>query len=439
MNELKGADTPRKLLSLDVADILRVRLASVTFDGGALIVEGGNEDGKSSFLQSVDMLFGGGRSIPEDPIHGDKQSGSIRARLTAHVNDMGDPIEGDDDIIVEKIFRRGKSPKLEVKSAGAKLKTPQSILNALLTRTTLDPLAFMSSPEDVQTKEISEIQGVDLSGLEAEADTLYDKRTDANRELKRLEGAAASSTFDKSAPEEEVTVSELVTELEAARAHNGAGDDLDEAITYREKAIGDLEEEIAELEKKLSDARVLLTKHTQEKAKCLGDLSTFEYIDEIEIKAKIENAEAINAAVRSNRDHERHVALADDARADAADADRDYKAKLEEIEKEKAKAADRLPVDGLSISDGHVMYKGKPLAQASSSAKLRISVAIAIEKAKRAKSPVRVLCVDDAEKLDPKRFDLLLGLAEDAGFQLMIARVGDGKEASVVIEDGILR
>ena len=84
-----------------------------------------------------------------------------------------------------------------------------------------------------------------------------------------------------------------------------------------------------------------------------------------------------------------------------------------------------------------MLYKGKPLSQAGSSATALVSAAIAM--ALNKDSRVKLLLIDDAEKFDPPTTRKVLEMAHDNGFQVLMARVGDGEKATVVIEDGAIK
>jgi hypothetical protein len=433
LTDIKGDDVLR-LTSLDVENVLRLRAVHLTLDDdGALIVEGKNEQGKTSVIRSLEMLLAGGKSIADDPIHGDAKTGKI-------VGKFG-------DIVVTKTFSRTKAPALKITSPGAKYKTPQSILTALTTTIALDPLKFMGYDDAKKAKTISEMQGCDLSDAEARRKEAFEARRDANREEKRLRHVVESLPElpkGHDVTQEETSVGELLAELKAAQEHNKEGDALDEAVSkwtrsaadHRKTAEG-LEDQISDLTAQLESARQAIKECENYASEQQAKLARFIPADEDEIQQKIDNIEEINKTVRLRKQRAQAIVEWEESVNAAGQLDETLREIDTEIETARAEAASRLPVEGLSISDGIVLYKGKPLSQAGDSAELRVStaIAIALNKDKR----VKLLCLDKAEQLDSDNTRLVLEMARDAGFQVIMARVGDGKEASVVIEDGVVK
>jgi hypothetical protein len=94
--------------------------------------------------------------------------------------------------------------------------------------------------------------------------------------------------------------------------------------------------------------------------------------------------------------------------------------------------AAKMPIDGLDLGDGGVLYKGLPFEQASSAEQLRVSVAMGL-----ALNPsLKVLLIRDGSLLDDANLATIATMAHDAEAQVWIERVGEGEEVSVVIEEG---
>ena len=159
--------------------------------------------------------------------------------------------------------------------------------------------------------------------------------------------------------------------------------------------------------------------------------------DEAKIMEQITSADDINKKVRDNVEREKARRAADIANDNWQQTDVELKDATANREKARLAARENLPIPNLDISESAVLYKGKPLSQAGKSAELRVSVAVAIalNKDKR----VKLLLIDDAEKLDADNVKVVMEMAHEAGFQVIMARVGDGKTASVVIEDGEIK
>lgn len=185
---------------------------------------------------------------------------------------------------------------------------------------------------------------------------------------------------------------------------------------------------------------------------------------EAENKAARDAAQARNAAARSraaeaNVQAQRDAAAANEAARKAADEANaklwgrnaylaqkqkvdtlraDYAAKTEEIvridaQKAAMLAATKFPVEGLSFDkDGGVTYRGLPLSQASGAERIRVSMAIAL-----AGNPaIKLVLIRDASLLDEDSLAMVAEMAEAAGAQVILERVGSGDPDAVIIVDG---
>ncbi len=419
---IEGSE-PLKLTSLEVENILRLRACHLVMnEEGALIVEGANEAGKSSVLRSLEILLAGMSQTPDEPIHGGEEKGRI-------VGKFG-------DLVVSKTFGRGKRPILKVTQKRAKFSSPQKILDELLDHVALDPLKFMGQDAKTQLAVLSDLMGVDEGALDRREQEAYEQRRDANRIVRDLEGSLASLNVDPSAPAEEISVADLMAELDKVQEHNARGAELEAAHMEARSECLELMSEVADLVAQLSALRQKVAKSQEEAEKARVSMTEFEPREEDEIRAKIATVDETNRKVRDNVLAAKITAQLDEAKKTAETHDQDLKAIEQERGELRMEAHSRLPIKELSITDGGVFYKGKPLAQAGSSAQLRVSVAVAM--ALNQDKRIRLLLVDDAEKLDAGNTRLVLEMAREAGFQVLMARVGAGGESAIVIEDGVV-
>ncbi len=80
-----------------------------------------------------------------------------------------------------------------------------------------------------------------------------------------------------------------------------------------------------------------------------------------------------------------------------------------------------LGVKGLSIGNGELLVNGVPLAKASTSEKLRVACGVGMLD----RPKVRVIWVDDGERLDATHRQELLRIAGEHGFQVLMTTVAD--------------
>ena len=418
-----------RITSLEADNVLRVRAVRLKFDdSGVLVIEGANEAGKSSALKTIEMALAGGAVTPSEPIHGEEEEGRIIARFATEVGEL----------VVTKRFTKGKPPKLTVHIEGRRkaLSSAQTILDILMDHISLDLRLFARMDDTKKAEVLAQLMGFDSAALDAERDTKFSLRTEVNRDVVRLKAECESLTHHDDAPAEEVSAAELMEELDNRREHNEEGTKLNAALTRVSKELQEADELIASLTSRLVQAKEDAGRIVDRKRIAVEAVAGFQPEDEEDIRLKMAQADALNAQVREN-------AKKTEARAaylEKQNESDELTATLEQLDKQKksslAEAQERLPVKGLGISNGAVTYKGKPFSQAGSSATAVTSAAIAM--ALNEDSPLKLVLIDDAEKMDAQTTRKVVEMGIAKGFQIVMARVGKGELPTVVIEDGAM-
>jgi len=97
------------------------------------------------------------------------------------------------------------------------------------------------------------------------------------------------------------------------------------------------------------------------------------------------------------------------------------------------KAAD-LPIEGLSIDEDGILYRGNRFTELSSAEQLRVSLAIAIKQNPK----LRVISIKDGSLLDSKSLQIIEEMAKSSDYQVWIERVDESGRVGVYIEDGAI-
>ncbi|HEY1035573.1 MAG TPA: AAA family ATPase [Pseudoxanthomonas sp.] len=422
-----------KILRLEAENVKKLRAVEIVPDGSLVQITGPNGSGKSSVLDAIYMALAGTKAIPSKPV----RAGADKARITL---DLG-------EVIVTRRFTAAGGTTIVVEAAnGARFPSPQKMLDDLLGALTFDPLAFsrMEPRKQLETLRGLVTIDVDIDELDRLNARDYDERTEANRKAKTLRVQAEGIKADPTAPHEPVDVSELTAQMERAGEHNA---DIERRRANRDAAATKISEErgIAERSAKraaeLREAAEQLERDAvaaerradglQAKIDAAGDLPA--PVDTAEIRARIDQAAATNAAVERNI---RRRSL----EAQAAEAEQESAALTERMEERKRQRAEAIasaamPVEGLSFGDGEVIYNGLPFDQASSAEQLRVSVAIAMA----ANPKLRVLRIKDGSLLDENGLRLVGEMAEAADYQVWIEQVDTSGKVGIVMEDGAVR
>ena len=426
--ELMDVKTVR-ITSLEADNVLRVRAVRLQFDEtGVLVIEGGNQQGKTSVLKIIEMAIAGATTAPPEPIHGDEEEGQIIARFATEVGEL----------VAKRTFKKGRLQRLTVHIEGRKkaLSSGQAVFDILMDHIALDIRQFERMDDKKKAEVLAQLMGFDSAALDAERQRTFDTRTDVNRDVVRLKAECESLTHHEDAPTEEVSAAALMSELDARREHNEAGTKLNDALTSASADLQRAVTEVERLEQVLVQARLDADYATKEKTKAVEAVASFQPEDEEDIRQKIDKADAVNDQVRENakKKEAREAFLAKQNESD------DLTAALEQLDKQKkkslAEAQERLPVKGLGISNGAVTYKGKPFSQAGSSATALTSAAISM--ALNEDSLLKLVQIDDAEGMDAETTEAVVQMATSQGFQMVMARVGKGELPTVVIEDGAM-
>ncbi len=423
-----------KITCLTTQNVKRLTAVEIKPDGSLVVVGGQNRAGKSSVLDSIMYVLAGVKSIPDRPIRDGAKSGTITVEL-----------DGERKLIVtRRLTTSGGS--LEIRMAdGSKASSPQTILDELCGKIAFDPLAFTRLKPLEQAAMLRELVGLDFTAADARRHGLYDERTLVNREVKSLAAQLEATPADDTAPKEEVSVADLMTELETAQITNRERANAIQVAAEAGQVIAELFREakaitvdIENLRRQVRNATDKLEANTKDRKKWGAEATarrlTADAKPTVEcqpILDRINSAEGTNQKVRGNRERNRIVTAHTEAHADSDELT--YKIEQIDDDKQRAMSEAKWPVDGLGFNEAGVTMNSLPFEQASSAEALRVSVAIGL-----ALNPeLPVLLIRDGSLLDESSLRMLAEMAEaKEDGQVWVERAGEGAECSVIIEDG---
>lgn len=406
-----------KIHSLEVENIQRVRAVRIDTKGAPMVLIGGkNEQGKSSTLNAILMAICGGRTIPEEPVHGNEGEGRITL-------DLG-------DLKITRTIQPDRTHKVRIEKAdGTRL--IQRDLNELIGKNTLDPVEFDNLPQREQIKALADIAGVDLAAIEGRRRSLYEDRTAVRRQAEAARAEADAATFPEDAPTEEPSVSKAQARVETARTLRDELDGHRRGIERLDARANEIDERLAQLALEIEalDAESLRVK--QSKADHQEALTRLEAEDDYD--EALEELTQISDRVQAYRDRVAHGEK--HARATQLETEvSQLTARIKQIDDETkaAIAAAEFPVEGLEIDGDTLRYQGHPFSEAASSVRLRVSVAMAA-----ALNPkLRVIFIRDGSLLDEDSLQEVYAMALQLDCQVFVERVGRGDDGAFIIEDG---
>jgi hypothetical protein len=426
-------DQPLTITSLQVENVKRLRAVRIEPNGKSVVLGGRNAQGKSSVLDSIEMVLNGKDAAPPEPV----RLGEEYARIVCKIGEL---------TVTRRFEPNGDSKIVITDIDGQRLKSPQAVLDELVGKLSFDPIAYARMKPAPQYDMLANLLGIDFTAEDKKREQLFDGRTDVNRDVLKLKAQIEGMPVHKDAPEQEVSISEISASLKAAQSKKDeageaqkASEGAERALGAARKAVADCEVAIAEIEKQLAAKRANLAKlrdavpeaeRAAVDAAAIAAAAKVAVPDMAPLHKALEDAAETNTKVRANAERARRKAELD-AKQKRSD---DLSAQIDAIDAGKRKRIDetKFPIEGLTVRGRSVIFNGLPFEQASQAQKLRVSCALGLAMNPR----LRVLLIRDASTLDEEGMALMAQLAKEHGAQLWLERVGTGAEVGVVIEDG---
>lgn len=416
-----------KILKLVSENVKKLTVVSITPDGNLVQITGKNGQGKTSVLDSIWWALVGG-TAQEMPIRNGEKSAKISLTL-------GDGEKA--ELLVERRFTDAGNYLKVTTADGMKPTKPQTFLDSIVGALSFEPIGFMKAKTDGKFEMLRSL--VKLKVDPAETDRLnkidYDARTAFNREAKQYRTQAEVIKVPEKLPEP-VDETGIFNEMQEAAKNN-------EALVQRRMAR---ENEITEVGRLVDRAKKLRDNAAAALAEAdVVEKNAAERTAALEAEPPIPDpvnlgdlGERMNAAKAANAilvAHRRRKALEVDAgRAEkkAAELTTAMDSRDAELAAAMAEASATLPVEGLAIAKGAVLYKGIPIDQASDAQQLMISTQIAA-----ALNPkLRVIRIRDGSLLDDDAMKWLGQFAEEKDCQIWVERVDSSGSVGFVMEDG---
>ncbi len=399
-----------KINSLEIENVKRVRAVKVKpTESGLTVIGGRNNQGKTSVLDSIAWALGGNKFRPSMP---QREGSAIPPNLRVVLSN---------GIIVE---RKGKNCDLKVTDPTGR-KAGQQLLDSFIGQLALDLPKFMEASGKEKAQTLLQIIGVgdELAAMEQEETTLYNERLAMGRIADQKTKYAREQIYYPEAPQELVSASELIRKQQEILARNGENQRKRENLHRLEQQYQRINEQMEELLRQQAAVEQDLA-IARKDALDLHDEST------AELEQSIASAEEINRKVRANLDKEK-------AEDDARIYENQYKgltAKIEEVRMRKNALLEHaeLPLEGLSVKDGELVYHGQKWDNMSGSDQLKVSTAII----RKLNPDCGFVLLDKLEQMDLETMKEFGKWLESEGLQAIATRVSTGAECTIIIEDG---
>ena len=399
-----------RITSLELENIKRIKAVQISpTETGLTVIGGRNGQGKTSVLDAIMWILGGERYRPSEP----KREGSVTPPYGKITLSNG--------LIVE---RKGKNSDLKVIDPSGN-RAGQQLLNEFISQFALDLPKFMNGNNKEKADTLLQVVGVGdkLYELDQQEKELYNQRRTIGQIADQKKKYAAELPVYPDVPAEPISATELIKEQQEILAINGENQRKRQRLAKLQSEAdtlrGQIEELLAKQAKIHSDLEI-----AQMDAKDLQDQST------AEIEKSIVDIEEINRKVRMNLDKEK-------AETEAQEYTNKYEAHTERIEavrKERANLLDgaNLPLEGLSVEDGELTYKGFKWDNLSGADQMKVGVAIV----RKLNPKCGFVLLDKLEQMDLDTLKEFSAWLKQEGLQVIATRVSTGDECSIIIEDG---
>ena len=414
-----------KINRLEIENVKRIHAAVIEpAQDGLTIISGKNRQGKTSVLDSIAWALGGKKFQPSQAVNADS---AIPPRLKVIM---------DNGLVVE---RKGKNSDLKVTDPTGK-KGGQQLLDEFVEELALDLPKFMEASGKEKANTLLQIIGVGqkLAELDQKEKELYQERLYVGRNADQKEKFAKEQPYYPDAPQELVSPSELIRQQQDILARNGEkariranADEAERKAAAAEQALSMAYGAAAEAEKRLEEAKAAYNKAMEEKEIAFSSAENAgEDESTAELEANIADIEAINIKVRANMNK---IQAEEDAK-EYRDQYTLLTQKIEEVRNKKTALLDSadLPLPGLSVLDGELVYHGQKWDNMSSAEQMIVSTSIV----RKLNPKCGFVLLDKLEAMDLDTLKDFGQWLEQEGLQAIATRVSTGDECSIIITDG---
>ncbi len=406
-----------KINKLEIENVKRVKAVKIEPSANGLNLIGGkNNQGKSSVLDAIAWALGGNKYKPSQAT---REGSTIPPNLSITMSN---------GLVVE---RRGKNSDLKVIDPQGQ-KAGQQLLNSFVEELAIDLPKFMNSSNKEKANILLQIIGVgdQLYTLEKEEEEFYNQRRAIGQIADQKKKYAEEQTYYPDAPKELVSANDLIQQQQEILARNGENQRKRNQLSQIQQQYAAQGQEVERLKQLLQEAEATYTKLGQDLEMAQKDAIDLQDESTEELENNIQKIDEINRKVRANLDKDK----AEEDAGQYRNQYNDLSDKIEKVRLQKSELLDsaNLPLEGLSVADGELIYKEQKWDNMSGSDQMKVSTAIV----RKLKPNCGFILLDKLEQMDLETLEEFGKWLASEDLQAIATRVSTGEECEIIIEDG---
>ena len=407
------------IIELKAENIKRIKAVEIKPTETMVVLEGKNEQGKTSVLDCIAYALGGKKLIPDNPI----RNGEDKASVELLIGDYK---------ISRTWTQKGTYLKMENKE-GFKSANPQKMLDAIIGNLSFDPMEFCNYSEKKRIDVLKDICKLNFDEINQDYKTAYDERTFKNRRLKELNVKISSYPTTETVKDLQ-SVDELRAEIKLAEKNNEEimffeqkNDSYKKTILANELKGKELLYKIGAL-KEENDLSLLNIENNNKELKTRQRIDTKSF-DSL-MDSIIENEK--NKARCAEHDKLKIEKLGTQNTTHGLDVEIET---LTQKKKEMIQNA-KMPIDGLGFETNDITYNGIDFESISMAQKIKVSMSMAM-----ALNPkIKIIRILNGSLLDSEAMKEIELIAKEKNFQIWVEKVADEKTGNAIyIEDGEIK
>lgn len=398
-----------------------LRVVEIDSEGKNVILSGKNGQGKSNIFNVIMSMLTGEKLI--DPIlHGEEKAEAfidcgefkVRKRWTA------------------------KGESIQIMMANGDIKSrPMEFLDSIVGKISFDPMELARMKPKEQRELLKSLVGLTFTDIDEEYTKVFNERTTVNSSIKgviaQLQNAEAP---DPNTPDEEITFKDELDKLNKLREKKNCFDEtqemkisIKEDIKSAKDNISGWEEEIRELQSKIEES-IIDIDSMNISYDSIVVIPEVKEEDIVAVESSLSDIEAKNVAIREAK---RYRGLIRESNSLKKKSD-EYSEKLERLNQDKSTriANAKFPIDGMSMDEEEIIYKGDRFTILSDGQKARVCTAISM-----ALNPtLKVIFIRNANDLDKEGRQNIIDMAKEKGYQVWMEVIAEKSGDGFFIESG---